>query len=131
MGQAEVISLDAVRASKQWASLRQQLHDYFDLWLDDLQAKLPDPETPLTQITETMWDLRQDLTGSLTEAIVDFGHRFEFMRQQIVCQTCQCLVTARPLVPRTVETMVGSVRLERPYFYWGAFGDSYTPGEPL
>jgi hypothetical protein len=39
MGQAEVISLDAVRASKQWASLRQQLHDYFDLWLDDLQAK--------------------------------------------------------------------------------------------
>ena len=117
MGQAEVISLDAVRASKQWASLRQQLHDYFDLWLDDLQAKLPDPETPLTQIIETMWDLRQDLTGSLTEAIVDFGHRFEFMRQQVVCQTCQCLVTARPLVPRTVETMGGSVRLERPYFY--------------
>ena len=68
MGQAEVISLDAVRASKQWASLRQQLHDYFDLWLDDLQAKLPNPETPLTQITETMWDLRQDLTGSLTAA---------------------------------------------------------------
>ena len=61
--------------------------------------------------------LRHALTGSLTEAIVDFGHRFEFMRQQIVCKTCQCLVTARPLVPRTVETMVGSVRLERPYFY--------------
>jgi hypothetical protein len=116
MGQAEVISLGEVRASKQWASLRQQLHDYFDLWLDDLQAKLPDPETPLTEIIETLWDLRQDLTGSLTEAIVDFGHRFEFMRQQVVCQTCQCLVTARPLVPRTVETMVGSVRLERPYF---------------
>ena len=64
-----------------------------------------------------MWDLRQDLTGSLTEALVDYGHRFEFMRQQIVCKTCQCRVTARPLVPRTVETMVGSVRLERPYFY--------------
>jgi hypothetical protein len=127
MGQAEVISLDAVRASKQWASLRQQLHDYFDLWLDDLQAKLPDPETPLTQITETMWDLRQDLTGSLTEAIVDFGHRFEFMRQQIVCQTCQCLVTARPLVPRTVETMVGSVRLERPYFYCRVCGEGSYP----
>ena len=117
MGQAEVISLDAVRASKQWASLRQQLHDYFDLWLDGLQAKLPGPETTLAQITETVWDLRQDLTGSLTEALVDYGHRFEFMRQQIVCKTCQCLVTARPLVPRTVETMVGSVRLERPYFY--------------
>jgi hypothetical protein len=64
-----------------------------------------------------VWDLRQDLTGSLIEAIVDYGHRFEFIRKEIVCQTCQRLVTARPLVPRTVETMVGSVRLERPYFY--------------
>jgi len=117
MGQAEIISLDAVRASKPWASLRQQLHDYFDLWLDDLQAKLPEPETTLTQITETVWAWRQDLTGSLTEAIVEYGHRFESVRKDVVCQTCQRLVTARPSVPRTVETMVGSVRLERLYFY--------------
>jgi hypothetical protein len=117
MGQAEIISLDAVRASKQWASLRQQLHDYFDLWLDDLQAKLPEPETTLAQLTETVWDLRQDLTGSLTEAIVEYGHRFEYTRKEIVCEICQCLVRARPAVPRTVETMVGRVRLERPYFY--------------
>ena len=68
MGQAEVISLDEVRASKQWASLRQQLHDHFDQWLDDLQAQLPEPETTLAQITKTVWTLRQDLTGSLTEA---------------------------------------------------------------
>jgi hypothetical protein len=117
MGQAEVISLDEVRASKRWASLRQQLHDYFDLWLDDLQGKLPEPETTLAQITEAVWALRQELTGSLTEAVVEHGHRFEFMRQDIMCQTCQRLLTARPSVPRTVETMVGSVRLERPYFY--------------
>jgi len=38
-----------VRASKQWASLRQQLHDHFDQWLDDLQAQLPEPETTLAQ----------------------------------------------------------------------------------
>jgi hypothetical protein len=117
MGQAEVISLDEVRASKQWASLRQQLHDYFDLWLDRLQAQLPEPETTLAQITETVWTLRQDLTGSLTEAVVEHGHRFESTRKQIVCTTCQRILTTRPLVPRTVDTMVGSVRLERPYFY--------------
>ncbi len=117
MGQAEVISLDAVRASKQWASLRQQLHDYFDLWLDDLEAQLPEPETTLAQITETVWALRQDLTGSLIKAIVEYGHRFEFMRKQIVCETCQRVLTTRPAVPRTVETMVGRIRLERPYFY--------------
>jgi Uncharacterised protein family (UPF0236) len=117
MEQAEVISLDEVRASKQWVSLRQQLHDYFDQWLDDLQAQLPEPETTLEQITERVWSLRQDLTGSLTEAIVDHAHRFEYMRKELVCPTCQRLLTTRPLVPRTVETMVGRVHLERPYFY--------------
>lgn len=127
MGQAEVISLDEVRASKQWASLRQQLHDYFDLWLDDLQVKLPNPETTLAQITETVWALRQELTGSLTEAIVDYGHRFELMRQQIVCPSCQRFVTARPLGTRTVETLLGIVRLERPYFYCRACREGYYP----
>jgi hypothetical protein len=117
MAQAEVISLDEARASKQWASLRQQLHDAFDHWLDDLQVHLPEPETTLDQITETLWALRQDLTGNLTEAVVEHGHRFEFMRKEMVCETCQRILTARPLVSRTVETMLGQVRLERPYFY--------------
>jgi hypothetical protein len=117
MGQAEIISLDEVRASKQWASLRQQLHDTFDHWLDDLQAQLPEPETTLDQLTETVWTLRQELTGSLTESVVEHAHRFEYMRKEIVCETCQRILTTRPLVPRTVETMIGKGRLERPYFY--------------
>jgi hypothetical protein len=89
VGQAEVISLDEVRASKQWASLRQRLHDDFDQWLDQFQAELPDPETTLAQITETVWALRQDLTGRLTEAVVESAHRFEYRRKAIVCETCQ------------------------------------------
>jgi hypothetical protein len=47
MRQAEVISLYEVRASQQWASLRQRLHDDFDPWLDQFQVELPDPETTL------------------------------------------------------------------------------------
>jgi hypothetical protein len=74
MGQAEVISLDEVRASKQWASLRQQLHDAFALWLDDLQAQLPKPETTLAQVTETVWALRQDLTYVPPGPRWGFGH---------------------------------------------------------
>ena len=34
MGCAEVISLDEVRARKQWTTLRQQLHERFDQWID-------------------------------------------------------------------------------------------------
>jgi hypothetical protein len=33
MGAAEVISFEEVRARKQWATLRQQLHERFDQWL--------------------------------------------------------------------------------------------------
>jgi hypothetical protein len=117
MGQAEVILLDEVRASQQWASLRQQLHDDLDQWLDQLQGELPNPETTLAQITETVWALRQDLTGRLTETVVEYAHRFEYRRKAIVCETCQRILTTRPSVPRTVDTMVGRVRLERPYFY--------------
>jgi hypothetical protein len=117
MGCAEVISLAEVHASQQWTSLRQQLHDYFDRWLDDLEAQLPEPETTLARITETVWALRQDLTSSLTAAVVEHAHRFEYMRQQIVCETCERILTTRSMVPRTVDTMVGRVRLERPYFY--------------
>jgi hypothetical protein len=38
MGAAEIISLDEVRARKQWESLRQQLHARFDQWLDRLEG---------------------------------------------------------------------------------------------
>lgn len=117
MGQAEVISLSEVRARKQWASLRQQLHDRFDQWLDHLEAQLPEPETTLAHVTETVWDLRQELTGGLTETLIDHAHQIELTRQELICATCDRLLAARPAVSRTVDTMVGSVQLERPYFY--------------
>jgi hypothetical protein len=117
MGQAEVISLSEVRASKQWASLRHQLHDRFDQWLDRLEAQLPEPETTLAQVTETVWALRQELTGGLTETLVDHAHQVELTRKELVCATCDRLLAARPAVSRTVDTMVGAVQLERPYFY--------------
>ena len=44
MGCAEVISFGEVRATKQWATLRQQLHIRFDQWLDRLEARLQEPE---------------------------------------------------------------------------------------
>ena len=64
-----------------------------------------------------MWNLRQDLTGGLSETIVTQTHLDEQTRQQAPCPQCHRLLQARPPVPRTVETMVGAVQLERPYFY--------------
>jgi hypothetical protein len=127
MGAAEVISFEEVRARKQWDALRHQLHDRFDQWLDGLEAQLQEPAPTLTQVTETVWHLRQALTGGLTETLVVHAHQGEYTRQQSPCPQCHCLLTARAPVPRTVETLVGPVQLERPYFYCRTCGVGVYP----
>jgi hypothetical protein len=117
MGAAEIISIEEVRARKQWATLRQQLHKRFDQWLDTLEQRWHEPPSTLAEVTTTVWDLRQQLTGGITETVVAQVHRGEHDRTQITCPRCEGVLRARDLVCRTVETMVGPVQLERPYFY--------------
>ena len=117
MGAAEVISFEEVRARKQWDALRGQLHTRFDQWLDALETQLQEPAPSLAQVTETVWNLRQALTGSLTEARVEQAHLGEHTRQQSRCPQCDRLLNARTPVRRTVETLVGVVQRERPYCY--------------
>ena len=117
MGAAEVIAFEEVRARKQWEALRGQLHTRFDQWLDGLEAQLHEPAPTLAQVTETIWNLRQELTGGLTETIVAYAHRGQSTCQQTRCPQCDRVLQARASVSRTVETMVGAVQIERPYFY--------------
>jgi Uncharacterised protein family (UPF0236) len=117
VGCAEVISLDEVRARKHWTTLRQRLHERFDRWLDQLESAWPEDEPTLGQVSETIWALRQQLTGGLAETIVQHTHQEEQSRQHRPCPTCARLLTARGPVSRRVETMVGAVELARPYFY--------------
>ena len=58
MGAAEVISFEEVRASKQWSTLRHQLHERFDQWLDTLEQVWHEPPATLSEVTATVWDLR-------------------------------------------------------------------------
>jgi hypothetical protein len=69
------------------------------------------------EVTATVWALRQQLTGGLTETIVAHVHRGEHDRQQIPCPRCDEVLKARERVCRTVETMVGPIQIERPYFW--------------
>ena len=114
---AKVIALDDVRASQQRQALRQQLHERFDQWLDELELQLPEAELTLNQVSETIWGLRQPLTASVAQTIVAHRHPEEQRRTPLHCATCERLLKARPTVLRTVETLVGAIELERPYFY--------------
>ena len=127
MGCAEVISFEKVRARKQWGTLRQQLHTRFDQWLDALEERLQEPEPTLAAVTETIWALRQQLAGGLTETIIQHTHQGEQRRQHACCPMCEHLLKARNSVHRSIETMVGTVELERPYFYCRLCGRGFYP----
>jgi len=127
MGAAEVISFEEVRARKQWDTLRRQLHTHFDQWLDGLEAQLQEPAPTLAQVTETVWNLRQELTGGLTQTIIEHTHLGEHIRKQVPCPKCARLLKARSPVQRTVETLVGPVELARPYFYCRACRSGVYP----
>src|SRR5262249_28388181 len=110
------IAFEEVRASKQWDTLRQQLQARFDHWLDTLEQQWHEPPSTLMEVTATVWNLRPQLTGGLTETIVAHVRRGEPDRQPIPCPRLAEVLTARELVCRTVETMVAPIQLERPYF---------------
>jgi hypothetical protein len=117
VGYAEVISLPEVRARKQWDALRQQLHERFDQWLEKVEAQLPASAPTLAQVSETIWALRQQLTGGIAQTIIEQTPQEEQRRKSLPCATCAPLLRARPVVSRTVETLSGAIEVQRPYFY--------------
>ena len=117
MGCAEVISVPKVRARKHWATLRQQRHERFDQWLDGLEARLPASQPTLPEGTQAVWALRQQWTGSLTEAVIQHAYPPEEALPHAPCPPCAPSVTARRPVTRTLDTMLGPVQVCRPDFY--------------
>ena len=116
MGASAVISLAEVREKKQRAEFRQQLHARFDHWLDGLEAQMKEPRPTLEQITRAVWEQRQALTGSLTEALLEHHYRPEQGQQSASCPQCGRGVAARAVGSRTLATLVGRAEVDRPIF---------------
>src|SRR5437762_3336087 len=127
MGAAAVISLAEAREQRQRAELRRQLHERFEQWLDTLEEHVKEPKPTLEQITRAVWEVRQELTGSLTEALLEQRYRPEQEQRSAPCPQCGRLVAARAVVSRTLETLVGRVEVDRPYFYCVPCGQGFFP----
>ena len=118
MGAAEVISFEEVRARKQWDTLRQQLHERFDQWLDTL-------ETAVARAAVHLTGGDGHGVGTCASSSPEASRRLLWRMSTVVnttarrshCPQCDRVLRAREHVCRTVETMVGPVQLERPYFY--------------
>jgi uncharacterized protein UPF0236 len=127
MGAAAIISLAEVRERKQQAEFRRQLHERVDHWLDALEEQVKEPKPTLEQLTRAVWELRQELTGSVTEALLEQRWRAEQAQTSAPCPCCGHAIAARGVVSRRLETVVGKVELARPYFYCVPCGQGFAP----
>src|SRR4029453_2939669 len=71
---AEIIVLNDVRARQERQAIRQQLHERFDEWLDEVEAQLPETPATLAQVSETIWSLRQALTARVAQTLIAQTH---------------------------------------------------------
>jgi hypothetical protein len=131
MAAAAVISFEETRQSFAKSRARQHLHAYLDGWLDRVEAHMPDEIPSLEELTQAVFTMRQELTGRITQALVEQQHAPVLQQHTMPCPHCQCILPARPAPPRTVHTMVGEVSLSRPYFYCMHCQQGFSPLDDL
>jgi hypothetical protein len=127
MGAAAVISLAEVRERKQQAECRWHLHERLDQWLDALEEQVKESKPTLEQLTSAVWERRQELTGSLTAALLEQRYEAEQGQRSAPCPQCGRSVAVRAVVSRRVFTLVGEVEVDRPYFYCVPCGHGFAP----
>jgi hypothetical protein len=114
---APVLALEETGPAWGRTQTPRELHECFDLWLDILEETVKEEAPSLEVLARAVFARRQELTGMVTAALVKQRHRQALEQKTTPCPHCGRLLQARALGPRTVETLVGEVALERPYFY--------------
>ena len=117
MTSAAVLSLEEFRDAQRRTEVRQRLHDRFEHWLQQLEKQVNEPNPTLEELTQAVLALRQELTQAVTEGLVEQTHRTALEQRTVACPQCGQVLSARGPQERTVETLVGAIRLRRPYFY--------------
>jgi hypothetical protein len=117
MAAAAILALEEFRDTRRRGEIRQRLHDRFDHWLDGLEERVKASPPTLEELTQAVFALRQELTQAVTEGLVEEAHRALMEQRTASCPQCGQMLSARGPQERTVETLVGAIRLRRSYFY--------------
>jgi hypothetical protein len=117
MAYAAILSLEEFRDAHRRTEVRQRLHARFDRWLQRMEDHVKEPQPTLEALTQAVFALRQELTQAVTEGLVEPAHRAALEQRTALCPQCGRTLSARGPQERTVETLVGALRLQRPYFY--------------
>jgi hypothetical protein len=129
MSHAVVVAFTDLRAQQVRREVREHLHAQFDTWLDDLEDWMPHQEAPVTlaTVTQAVLAARQELTGAIVTGLIEHTHAEVLAQHTAPCPHCGRELLARGTPRRTVETLVGEVHLERPYFYCVACCSGFSP----
>ena len=115
-----MLSLAAHQQRRQEDCFRVRAHEALEEWLNQLEGQMPELEGEpprLMALTEAVLQGRSGLTGALVEGLIERRHGRYRVQAEAECPRCGRRLKARPNRSRTVETLVGPVSLERPYFY--------------
>lgn len=125
-----VLSLEAFREKQAQAGFRTQVHQAVDEMLDCLEVDMSDSGSPLPRLHELTEAVRQDragLSATIVKAYVERVYGNYLRQDRADCPQCGRSLKGRPGRRRTVETLVGSVTLERPYFHCPACQKGFYP----
>lgn len=116
-----LVSLQAQHSGWRATSSRAEVHAMVDEFLDAVEGDLDGLEgraPRLRDLTASVGAHRGALTGAMVEALVRERYAHLLTQDMAPCPNCgRCVRREKALRPRTVDTMVGSTCLPRPYFY--------------
>jgi hypothetical protein len=114
MPDAAILSREECRDAQRRTAVRQCLQERFDRWRQRVEDPVKAPQPTLEELTQAVFALRQEWTQAVTEGLGEHAHRAALEPRTALCPQCGQTWSARGLPERTVETLVGAIRLRRP-----------------
>jgi hypothetical protein len=133
MGYGSNVSLlEEYKRDRANQAAREALYAWSRGWIDDILdgvgGKMKEGQRPtLGQITGGIFAGRQDFTRKVAEVSIREAYAEVIGQKTAACPKCRRELTARGPHRRTVETMVGAIELERPYFYCVRCKEGFYP----
>ena len=125
-----VLSLETYQQHQADAAYRAQVHAAVDALLDDLEDQMADSTEGLPSLftlTEAVRAERSQWSGTLVQAYVERTYAPYLHQERAECPQCSRSFKARLSRSRKVATLVGTVTVERPYFYCTSCRHGFYP----
>ncbi len=126
MEEPNVISFEERQGIFLRREAQEGLRDCFDRWMDQIVESMKDRPT-LEDLSRTMFLSRKELLGKVAGDLLQQKYRDAINQETMSCPGCGQTLNSRGLHERTVETMIGEVKLKRPYFYCVRCHEGYHP----